>query len=462
MIATTRRRPRPIAPILLALAFCFAAAGQRHAAAEPVVLINAEIYPATSDPIPSGYLRVADGKIAGVGPMSDYAAQEGERVVDASGKRIVPGFIDAHSHMGVYSWPSVEAHSDGNEMTQPVTAHVRAQDAINLEDEAFFRALAGGMTTIHVLPGSGNLIGGETVVLKLRLHETLEGMKLKGAPRGIKMAMGENPKRVYGGKGELPSTRMGNVAKLREVFTEAKRYGVERERHAEKTRRYEEKLARYQMKKAEAGDDAEKLDKVGDEPEPPEPFERDLLSETLVDVMEGRVLVHVHCYRKDDLLDYLRVSDEFGFKPHVFHHGLECYKIADELAKRDIGVVTWPDWWGFKMEAYEATPWNMRILNDAGVMVAMHSDSALLAQRYPYEAAKTIRYGLDRKTALETITIRPAKLLGIDQWVGSLEVGKDADFAVMDGDVFDIYSRVVETWLDGEKVFDREIHGDQF
>jgi len=435
----------------------------------PYVVTNVTIYPSLGPSIDSGFLRVAaDGTIAAVGEMRAYEKQGDEKVFDKPGVAIMPGMIDVHSHMGVYSWPGVDANSDGNEMTAPVTAQVRVIDAINLEDPAYFRALAGGVTTIQVLPGSGNLIGGQGLIFKLRPGKSIDDMIMKEAPRTIKMAMGENPKRVYGERGELPSTRMGNVAKLREVFQKAKEYGEKWDHYNLEYAQWQRKHERWVRTGEErtpvedddaTSDSAEAKDEEKDpedEPLPPEKPERDFLSEELLDVLRGKVVVNVHCYKKDDFQDYLRVADEFGFKPTSFHHSLEAYKIADELARREIAVVTWPDWWGFKMEAYDGTPWNMKICMDAGALVSIHSDSATMIQRFLHEAAKTIRYGLTPEQAMQIITINPARVLKIDRWVGSLEVGKHADFVVLDGQPFDVTTKVQQTFIEGKRVFDRK------
>lgn len=446
--------------LVCALALCglvsaVCGAGFDGSGAKPLAIRGGTVYPITAEPIERGVVIVRKGLIEAVGAEGTVAIPPDAEILDATGLHVLPGFIDTHSHMGVYSWPGVEANSDGNEATAPVTAQVRAEDAINLDDPAFERARRGGITSCLIIPGSANIIGGEGVVVKLRPNMLVSGMKFKEAPRQIKMAMGENPKRVYGGRGELPSTRMGIVAKLREVFTKAKEYRDKKTRHADS-------LARY-TKKKEAWD-ALPADKraTTDEPEKPEAPEHDALYETLVDVMEGRVRVQVHCYRKDDVLDIIRISDEFGFKIAALHHILEGYKVAEELAARGIGAVTWPDWWGFKMEAYDAVPQNLAIMANAGVLVAIHSDSADTVQRFYNEASKAEKWGMTDKQALESITINPAKVLGIEAHVGSLEAGKHADIAIMGGPPLDYYSLVRMTFIDGRQVFDRTEYEKQF
>ncbi|HMC82787.1 MAG TPA: amidohydrolase, partial [Candidatus Polarisedimenticolia bacterium] len=322
--------------------------------------------------------------------------------------------------------PEVDANSDGNEMTDPVQAGVRALDSANVEDPAIGRALAGGVTTIQILPGSGNVIGGEAVTVKLRPRATLEEMVFAGAPRGLKMALGENPKRVYGAKNKLPSTRMGNIYVMRNAFQQA--------------RDYRAKWEAWQKKP---------------ESERGAPPDRDLKLETLADVLAGKVRVHVHCYRKDEIEALFRVADEFGFKIASLQHGLEAYKIADEVARRDVGVATFAHWWGYKWEAWDGIPQNAAILADHGVRVAIHSDSADLIQRLYEEAAVAMHYGLSREDALKAITLNPAWMLGLDDRIGSLEVGKDADIAIFSKDPFDIYTRVEKTLVDGKIVYDR-------
>jgi imidazolonepropionase-like amidohydrolase len=431
----------------------FAAPPYDGSGSTPLALKGGKIYRITSPPIDSGTIIIRNGLIEEVGGINQVTIPSDAVVVDMAGKSILPGIIDAHSHMGVYSWPGVEANSDGNEATAPVTAQVRAEDGINLEDPAFARARAGGVTTVMVLPGSANIIGGEGVVLKLKPAALLSGMKMAEAPRQMKMAMGENPKRVYGGRDQLPSTRMGTMAKLREVFTKAIEQKMKIEKFETDTTKYEDKKLRWEAKRDEAAKSGKAFD--DDEPEKPTPPAKDALSDALIDVMDGKVRVHVHCYRKDDIQDIIRISDEFGFQIVAIHHALEAYKLAEELAQRNIGVATWPDWWGFKMEAYDATPLAPTILVHAGVLTIFKSDSSDIVQRMYTEAAKGVKYGLTEDEALATITLNPAKILGIDQWVGSIEKGKQADIAVFSRSPLDIYTRVDMTFIDGRQVFDR-------
>ena len=409
---------------LVAMLALFSAGGMGAGPGDSVVIYGGRLLTITHGEIPRGSLLIVDGKIREIGETVD--APPGARVILAEGKFVMPGIVDTHSHIGVYSWPEVAANSDGNEMTDPNQAGVRAMDAINLEDPAIGRALAGGVTTIQILPGSGNVIGGEAVTVKLRPGSTLDEMLFAGAPRGLKMALGENPKRVYGSRNKLPSTRMGIIYVMRSAFQQAKEYRA--------------KWDAWQKKpEADRG---------------PAP-ERDLKLETLSDVLSGKVRVHVHCYRKDEMEALFRIADEFGFKIASLQHGLEAYKIADEIARRGIGVATFAHWWGYKWEAWDGIPQNASILAEHGVRVAIHSDSADLIQRLYEEAAIAMHYGLGRQQALESITLSPAWMLGLDGRIGSLDVGKDGDIAIFSKDPFDIYTRVEKTLVDGKVVYDR-------
>lgn len=394
------------------------------AAREVTVIYGGRILPVTGEEIPKGSILIVDGVIREVGPSVD--APPGAKVILAEGKVVMPGIVDTHSHLGVYSWPEVEANSDGNEMTDPVQAGLRAMDAVNLEDPAILRALAGGVTTIQIIPGSGNVIGGEGVTIKLRPGATMDGMLFRGAPRGLKMALGENPKRVYGGRNKLPSTRMGNIYVMREAFQKARDYKAKREAWGKKP-------------EAERG----------------APPERNLTLETLSDVLDGKVRVHVHCYRKDEIEALFRVADEFGFRIASLQHGFEAYKIADEVARRNIGVATFSHSWGYKWEAWDGIPQAPAILAGHGVRAAIHSDSPDLIQRLYQEAAVSMRYGLPREDALKAITLNPAWMLGVDDRIGSLEAGKDADIVIFSKDPFDITTRVEMTLVDGAVVYDR-------
>jgi len=391
------------------------------ALAADLAIVHATILPVSGPAIEDGTVVVADGRITAV--EAGGAVPEGTAtVLDATGKFLTPGIIDVHSHMGVYPWPGASAHSDGNEAIDPVTARVWSGDSFHVSDPALSRARAGGVTTIQVLPGSANLIGGEAAILKLRPSRTLAGMEFPGAPRGIKMACGENPKRVYGSDEHGPQTRMGNLATMRAVFQRAKDYRKAR--------------ATWQ-----------------------DPPMTDPNLETLLDVMDGKVRVHIHCYRHDDIEGIFRVMDSYGIQVASIQHALEAYKVRDILAAHGTGIATWADWWGFKMEAHDGIPNNAALVKSAGVPVAIHSDSANQVQRLYVQAAKTVRYGMSEADALTVITLDPARILGIDDRVGSIEVGKDADLALFSLHPLDVYTRVERTWIDGQLVYSREEEG---
>jgi imidazolonepropionase-like amidohydrolase len=390
--------------------------------AEEIAIENATIYPISGDVIQEGTILIRDGIIADVG--AGVTVPAGARRIDGRGKHVMPGMIDTHSHMGVYPWPGVDANEDGNEATEPVTAHVDALDSVNPEDPAFQRAAAGGTTTVQILPGSANLIGGKAITLHVVPGAvTVDQMMFREAPRGIKMALGENPKRVYGGRNQQPSTRMGNFALLRETFT--------------KTVEYREKWDRYNKKLSK------------------EPPEKNLKFDTLSQVLDGKILVHVHCYRADEMMHMIEIADQFNFKITSFQHSLEAYKVADILAKRNIAAATWADWWGFKVEAWKGIPWNAPYLISKGVTVNLHTDSSDLVQRMNVEAGKTLKYGMSETDALKTLTIYPARMLGIDRYVGSIEKGKKADLVLFDGPPLSIYSHVLLTMVEGRTTYER-------
>ncbi|HCH65550.1 MAG: amidohydrolase [Deltaproteobacteria bacterium] len=391
------------------------------AEAADLAIVHATVLPVVGSTIEDGTVLVEDGRIVAVG--SGLPVPEGTTtVVDATGQFLTPGLIDLHSHMGVYSWPGVNAHSDGNEMIHPITPHVRAEDAVRVADPAFSRARAGGVTSILVLPGSGNLMGGQAAPLKLRQSRTLAGMRFAAAPRAIKMACGENPKRVYKEDAFGPMTRMGNLAWMRTSFQAALDYRTARE-------------------------------------ESSEPVAEDAMMEALLDVLDGEIRVHVHCYRHDDIEGIIRVMEEFDIRVTAFHHALEAYKVRDLIAEHGAGIATWPDWWGFKLEAYDAIPENMQLVKEVGVRVALHSDSPDTVQRLYTEAAKVVGYGMSEQDALETITLDPAILLGVQDRVGTIEVGKDADLTVFSKHPFDVTTLVEQTWIEGRLVFDRSLEG---
>ena len=415
------RRTVPILPALALLAAL--GTSPLHAAGE-LLIRGGTLLTVTGGTLPESDLLIRNGKIAAIGPR--LQAPDGARVIDARGRFVMPGIVDTHSHMGVYPWPEVAANSDGNEMGDPVTAGMRAADAIHTEDPEFAMARAGGVTTVQVIPGSGNLIGGQGLTIKLRPEISLDRMVFAGAPRGIKMALGENPKMSYGGLGKMPSTRMGNMAMFRDAFTQA--------------RNYQAKWAAWRAKpEADRG----------------APPDRDLELDVLSDVLDGRILVHVHSYRADEILRFLDIADDFGFKVASFQHCLEGYKVAAELARRDIAVATFAHWWGYKVEAWDGIPHNAALLARAGVRASIHSDSGNLVQRLYSEAAVAARYGLSEQDALRSITLNAATALGVGDQIGSLEVGKDADIAIFTRHPLDIYTLAEYTLIDGRVVFER-------
>lgn len=414
--------------------------------APPPVLIR-DVALWTADParprIDRGWIRLAGGLIDGMGEGDAPAPAEGERVVDGEGRIVTPGLIDTHSHLGVYPSPGTWAHADGNEMTNPITAGVRAIEGFWPQDPGIQRAVAGGVTTIMVLPGSGNLMGGRGSVLKLHPARESRAMRFPGAHDSIKMACGENPKRVYGqGRNSMPMSRMGSLYLMRDKFVAA--------------RRYQRDWAEYRANptKKEKGDDVAKV-----------PPKRDLVLETLAKVLDGEIQVHIHCYRADEMLLQVSLAEEFGYRIASFHHAVEAYKIRDVLAARGIGVSTWADWWGFKIEAWDGIEQNLALTHMAGGLAVVHSDSARGIQRLNQEAAKGLWAGLhaglepdpgapegtalDADAALRWITINPAKALGIDDRTGSLAKGKMADVVLWDRDPLSVYARAELVLVDG-------------
>lgn len=404
----------------------------------------------TGKRIPDGTLVLRDGLIAAVGARAEVEVPEGARVVDAQGRFVTPGLIDTHSHMGVYASPGVAAHADGNEMTDPTTAYVFAEHAFWPQDPALDDAIAGGVTTVQILPGSGNVIGGRSTVLKLRPRREARAMRFPGAPFGLKMACGENPKRVYGSKGRQPMSRMGSAYKLRQAFLQAKAY-------ADKVRRYEQKRVAWAQRLERAKADPA-ADGPGDEPVAPP---RDLGAETLAAVMAGEIRVHIHCYRADEMLLMLALADELGYTVASFHHATEAYKIADVLAARGVSASIWSDWWGFKLEAYDAVEENAALIQVAGGQPIIHSDSPIGVQRLNQDAAKALhagrRLGLNvtEDQAITWMTRNPAVALGIDDRTGTLEEGKMADIVIWDRLPLSIYARADVVMVDGVVVHDR-------
>lgn len=390
--------------------------------AETILIQNATVFPVTK-PKFVGSVLIRDGKIVEVGEK--LLTPAGATVVDGTGKFLMPGIIDCHSHMAADSI---------NEGSVSVSSMVRIQDVLNPDDIAIYRALAGGVTTANILHGSANAIGGQCSVIKTRWGKRAEELLFEGSMPGIKFALGENPKR-QGGANQFapgavpryPATRAGVEDVIREAFFDAKNY---------------QKLWKdYEAKKA-----------AGQNLMPPR---RDLKLDALVEILEGKRLVHAHCYRADEILMLLRLADEIGFKVKTLQHVLEGYKVADEIKQHGAGASTFSDWWAYKVEAYDAIPYNTALMTRRGVLVSINSDSDELMRHLNTEAAKGMKYGgLSEDEALATITINPAKQLMIDKYVGSIETGKTADLVLYDAHPLSSFAKVQKVWIDGIEYFD--------
>ncbi len=401
-----------------------------------VFIEDARILTGTGKEILKGSILISSNKVKAIG--ESLSKPPGAKVIDANGKWVTPGIIDIHSHMGVYPAPSLRSSSDGNEATSPVTAHVWAEHSVWTQDPQMPLALKGGITTFHVLPGSANLIGGRGVTLKNIWSRTVQGMKFPGAPYTLKMACGENPKRVYGGRNSEPSTRMGNVAGYRKAWIRAQGY--------------RNKLEEYKSKSEEA----KELEYAPS---------RDLELETLVGVLEGEILIQNHCYRGEEMAIMLDIAKEFNYKVTAFHHAVEAYKVADILADNGVCAAMWADWWGFKHEAFDMVWENAAIVDQANSgtgCAIIHSDSAIGIQRLNQEAAKAMAAGnragfnILPSRAIKWITSNPAKALGIADKVGSLEAGKMADLVIWDGNPFSVYSKTEKVFVDGLLLYDKD------
>lgn len=386
---------------------------------ENVVIRNATVFDGLGNKFQNYDVYFSEGKIQALGSNLQVDADE----IDGTDKFVSPGIIDIHSHMGVYPAPGVRTSSDGNEATSPVTAEVWAEHSVWPQDPQYKLALAGGITSFHVLPGSANLIGGRGVTLKNVSANTVTAMKFPEAPHSLKMACGENPKRVYSSRG--PSTRMGNVAGYREAWIEAEKYKKSLER---------------------------------------DPNSRNLRNETLVGVLDGEILIQNHCYRADEMATMINIAKEFDYKITTFHHAVEAYKVADLLADEGICAAMWADWWGFKHEAYDMTIANVAIVDqarDASGCAIVHSDSASGIQRLNQEAAKALAAGnragfnISEARAMTWITHNPAKAAGILDQTGTLEVGKNADVVIWDGNPFSVYTKADKVYVDGALTFDK-------
>ena len=396
-----------------------------------VLITDATVLTGTGERLESADVYIVDGKIQQVG--KDLAVQA-DTTVNAAGKWVTPGIIDVHSHLGAYPSPSVESHQDGNEMISPNTAEVWVEHSVWPQDPGFNRAREGGITTLQILPGSANLFGGRAVTLKNVPAHTMQAMKFPNAPYGLKMACGENPKRGSGRKGVAPYTRMGNMAGYRQGWIEATEYKAA----------WEQYEAAY---------------KAGLNPTAPE---RDIKYDTLRGVLDGEILIHNHCYKAEEIAMMIDLSKEFGYHAGTFHHGIEAYKVADLLAENGNCAALWPDWWGFKMEAYDMVQENVAIVDAVKNSCAVvHSDSDTTIQRLNQEAAKIMYtanqngFNLTEEHAIKWITYNAAKSLGVADKTGSLEAGKQADVVIWDKNPFSVYSKAQEVYVDGAKVYDR-------
>jgi imidazolonepropionase-like amidohydrolase len=395
----------------------------------PIIIRNATVLIGNGARLDDADVLMQDGKISAIG--KNINAPNNATLIDGKGKWVTPGIIDTHSHLGVYPSPGVSAHEDGNELTDPVTPNVWAEHSIWPQDPGFAKALAGGVTAMQVLPGSGNLIGGRATTLKNIYSSSYQGMKFPNAPHGLKMACGENPKRVYGTKGSTPSTRMGNVAGYRAAFIEAKAY------------------MKAWDKYNEGGKDK------GDEPT------QDLALDTLAGAMKGEIKVHIHCYRADEMMLMMDLAKEFGFKIASFHHATEAYKIAKPLAENAICASMWADWWGFKMEAMDGIQENIALVDrQKNSCAILHSDSPEGIQRLNQEAAKVmtraaaVNLNASPENAMRWLSLNPAIAMGIEKQTGTLENGKMADVVVWNGTPFSVYAKAEKVYVDGALMYD--------
>ena len=390
-----------------------------------VFIQNATLITITDGIIENGDVLIIDGVITGIG--TNLSAPLGVKVVNGSGKYVMPGIIDAHSHLNTVST---------NEARNPVTAEVTMEESINPNSVSIYRAIAGGVTSIHLMHGSANVIGGQGETLKLRYGVSQDEMRFRNAKRTIKFALGENPTRVHGqGNGIQPRTRMGVEQIIRSHFDKALDYKKKREAYLETKKVYEE-------------------DRRG-RIVPPVPVAKNLRYDVLNDIIDGEILVHCHSYRADEILMLMRVFNDYGIKNYTFQHANEAFKVAPEIAINGAYTSVFADWWAYKFEVYYSTAYNATILNENGVINSINSDSNELIRHLNHEAAKTVRYGeTSEADALKMITINPAMQLGIDKMVGSLEVGKHGDIAIWSGHPLSIYSKVQQTYIDGKKYFD--------
>ncbi len=441
-----RGKPEPRLPLAAALA---------DPGTPPIVIRGATVLTATGQRFDKGTVVIDKGTLRYVGD-GEAPVPAGAIEVDGTGKVVTPGIIDAHSHIGVYAAPDARAHQDGNEMTAVSTPQARAEYGYWPQDPQIERALAGGITSALILPGSGNLIGGRGYTVVMRPARTAREAAFPGAPPTVKMACGENPKRIHGEKGG-PMTRMGEYAAFRAAFVEAANYVA-------KQAAYEKFRALWNEKRVRSAEiEGKRKDKTRKIPGElaPEPPPIDLRLETLASVLRGDMLVQIHCYRADEMANLIAVADEMGFSIRSFHHALEAYKIRDLLVAKGIAVSTWADWWGFKLEAYDGIPENAALVTEQGGRVTIHSDSAIGIQRLNQEAGKAQAAGrragiaIDDDTALRWITANPAWVLGIDSVTGTLEPGKRADIVVWNASPFSVYARADLVIVGGQIAYDR-------
>ncbi|MFB3814285.1 MAG: amidohydrolase [Terriglobales bacterium] len=419
---------RNLATAVAALACLLWTAGGAWAQASPagakeLVITNARIMTASHGTIPKGSIHIKNGKIAAVG--ASVATPAGAVVIDAGGKTVTPGLIDSHSHIGL--------GDDINEATSPIVPHMNMQDAFVWWDKNIYRALAGGVTSALLLHGSADMIGGESVIIKTKFGLGRDELLVPNAPRILKFASGENPKRVFGGRNQLPSTRMGNFAVLRQALQEAREYIRDWDLYQEKIKRGDKDAT---------------------------PPKRDLKLEVLGDLLRGKIMVHAHTYRADEFLTEMQIAKEFGYPLRAFVHALEAYKVCDKIAANKVGITTFADWWGYKYEAWDAIPYNAVMCMRQGAVVAINSDSEDYIRRLNQEAAKMIRYGgVTEEEALKMVTLNAAWTMGIDDRTGSIDAGKDADLVIWSGNPLSSYGIPEKVFIDGELFFDRNLPG---
>ncbi len=392
----------------------------------PTLIRNATVLDGNGGEFANYDVLMRDGRIVSIGAN---LSADGATVIDGTGRFVTPGIIDAHSHLGAYPSPSIQATSDGNEATQPNTAEVWVEHSVWPHDPGFGRAVAGGITTLHILPGSANLFGGRGVTLRPVLGaRTVQEMKFPDAPYSLKMACGENPSRVYGGRNSSPATGMGNVAGYRQAFANAARYA----------------------RRLEAAENGE-----GEAPD------RDLEMETLAGVLRGEILLQWHCYRADEMAVAIDIAREFDFEISAFHHAVEAYKIADLLAEENICAAMWADWWGFKIEAYDGIRENIPFVHAAGGCAIVHSDSEVGVQRLNQEAGKALADGrragieISRGEAWTWLSRNPARALGIEDQTGTLTPGLRADVVIWSADPLTSYAVAERVFMDGAQIYER-------